>query len=122
MDNISANKTRAVCLLFDANLSPALPGRLAAAFPGCVHVADLEPGVTASDSAIWDLARDQGMIIVSKDSDFQQRALVVGPPPKVIWVRLGNCRTALIETLIRQRAAEIAAFAADSVGAVLVIP
>ncbi|CAN5767419.1 hypothetical protein BH23ACT4_BH23ACT4_06590 [soil metagenome] len=30
---------------------------------------------------------------MSKDEDFHQRALVDGPLPKVIWVRLGNCST-----------------------------
>ena len=41
------------------------------------------------------------MTIVSKDADFHQRSLVLGHPPKVIWVRLGNCSVADTATLLR---------------------
>ena len=50
---------------------------------------------------------------MSKDSDFHQRSLVEGFPPKVIWVQRGNCSTTEIEALLRKRSPEIAAFGAD---------
>lgn len=40
-------------------------------------------------------------MIVSKDSDFHQRSFFYGYPPKVVWVRLGNCSTADVERLLR---------------------
>lgn len=54
----------------------------------------------ATDSEIWRYALEQGFVIVSKDEDFHQRALVSGPPPKVIWVRSGNSPTSDIEQAI----------------------
>jgi predicted nuclease of predicted toxin-antitoxin system len=52
-------------------------------------------------------------MIVSKDVDFQQRAFLYGHPPKVVWLRLGNCSTATVVALLHRRSADIAAFGAD---------
>jgi predicted nuclease of predicted toxin-antitoxin system len=38
---------------------------------------------------------------VSKDTDFHQRAIVFGHPPKFIWLRVGNCETGLTTNLLR---------------------
>ena len=107
-------------LLFDENVSPRLVVGLSDVFPGSVHVRDA--GLSrASDAAIWDYARDRGLTIVSKDSDFHQASFLRGSPPKVIWIRRGNCRTAVIETLLRSNRTEILAFGADPVAAFLAI-
>ena len=58
----------------------------------------------------WQYAAAHGFTIVSKDSDYHQRSFVVGPPPKIIWLRIGNKSTAQIEQLLRSRRAEIEAF------------
>jgi predicted nuclease of predicted toxin-antitoxin system len=73
-----------VKLLFDQNLSPRL---------------------------VRDVA--EGFVIVSKDADFHQRSLVLGHPPKVIWIRLGNCSTDDLARLLRCRHDDIVAFGAD---------
>jgi predicted nuclease of predicted toxin-antitoxin system len=70
---------------------------------------------------VWVYAAQHGLTILSKDSDFQQRALLYGPPPKVIWIRLGNCTTAAIATLLRARHEDVHAFEADTVAALLVL-
>jgi predicted nuclease of predicted toxin-antitoxin system len=46
-------------------------------------------------------------------ADFAERSLSEGPPPKVVWIRCGNCSTGAIESLLRERRAELAAFEAD---------
>jgi predicted nuclease of predicted toxin-antitoxin system len=56
-------------LLFDQNLSLRLVRLLAAEFPGSQHVRDVGLAI-APDPAIWAYAAAQGMVIVSKDSDF----------------------------------------------------
>jgi len=87
-------------LLFDHNLSPRLVQSLVDAFPGSLHVRTI--GLhKASDNAVWDYAAEHGLTIVSKDADFRQRSFLEGHPPKVIWIRRGNCRTGDIETLLR---------------------
>ena len=76
-------------LLFDQNLSPRLPDLLADIYPESVHVRNV--GLRdADDLTIWDYAALHGYTIVSKDSDFQQRSLLSGAPPKFIWLRVGN--------------------------------
>lgn len=107
-------------LLFDANLSPELVRRLADLYFDSEHVAVI--GLESSDTAIWEYAKSKAFTIVSKDSDFQQRAMVFGSPPKVILVRLGNCRTRLVESLLRQRSAQVAQFFDDPAESLLVLP
>ena len=52
---------------------------------------------------VWEWAKKHGFTIVSKDTDFHQRAIVFGHPPKIIWLRVGNCETSLITNLLRSR-------------------
>ena len=99
-------------LLFDENLSHKLVRLLADLFPDSIHVREV--GLKAADDPlVWDYAKDNGLMIVSKDSDMHQRSFVFGYPPKVIWVRLGNCSTADVEQLLRRRFAAIKAFYED---------
>lgn len=99
-------------LLFDENLSYKLVRRLADLFPGAIHVRDV--GLKAAgDPAVWEYARDNGLMIISKDSDMRQRSFAFGYPPKVVWVRLGNCSTSDVENLLRRRFAAVKAFYED---------
>lgn len=107
-------------LLFDQNLSPRLPALLADEYPGSAHVREF--GMAAApDLAVWTFASSAGYFVVSKDSDFEQRALLFGPPPKVIWLRLGNCPTNAVATLLRTRLSFILAFDADPSAAILAL-
>lgn len=107
-------------LLFDQNLSHRLVAILAAEFPDSQHVRNV--GLSASpDPAVWAHAVANGFTIVSKDTDFQQRALLMGHPPKVVWVRLGNCTTAAVANLLRTRQADLLAFEADPVASFLAL-
>ena len=107
-------------LLFDQNLSHRLIAQLGAEYPGSLHVRDVSLN-TAPDADVWAFARSGGYVIVSKDTDFQQRALLHGHPPKVVWIRLGNCSTAAVAALPRSRHADITAFDADSAASFLAL-
>ena len=99
-------------LLFDQNLSYRLAHALRDLFPDSLHVREV--GLKeADDAVVWDYAKQYGFVIVSKDTDFRQRSFVFGAPPKVIWVRLGNCSTADVEKLLRQHAQTVEAFSED---------
>lgn len=100
-------------LLFDQNLSRYLPRRLGDIYPDSAHVIELALE-KAEDSEIWQHAKDHGMAIVSKDADFQQRSLLYGAPPKFIWLRVGNCSTSEIESLLRRSSPLIHTFLLDS--------
>ena len=99
-------------LLFDQNLSRRLVNRLADLFPDSSHVAMV--GLEyASDEAVWGYARANCFIIVTKDADFNDISLLRGAPPKIVWLRLGNCTTGRIEASLREHQSEIEAFEAD---------
>jgi len=87
-------------LLFDEHLSPKLCLRLAKEFPGSVHVHDAGLGNTP-DITVWDFALSEGLIIVTKDSDFPDFQSKMGFPPKIVWIRIGNSTTKEIEQLLR---------------------
>lgn len=74
-----------------------------------------------SDREIWDHAKNGGFVIVSKDNDFQQMSFVFGPPPKVIWIRRGNCSVKESEEILRSNSARIHDFESDSVAAYLIL-
>jgi antitoxin ParD1/3/4 len=61
--------------------------------PGCRHVREARLS-NADDADVWNYAAANSLIVVSKDQDFRQRAMLLGPPPKCGWLRLGNCSTA----------------------------
>jgi predicted nuclease of predicted toxin-antitoxin system len=108
-------------LLFDQNLSPRLVRRLTDIYAGSVHVREV--GLSdADDSAIWDYAKLNGFTIVSKDSDFQQRSLLFGSPPKFIWLRVGNCLVKTVEDLLRKHSVAIHTFSLDDTKAHLMLP
>src|ERR671927_416488 len=80
--------------------------------PGSIHVREV--GLKAADDpVVWEYAKNNGLMIVSKDSDMHQRSFVFGYPPKVVWVRLGNCSTSDVEKLLRKHFAAIKAFYED---------
>ena len=99
-------------LLFDENLSHKLSRRLADLFPDSLHVRDV--GLKSSDDPlVWEYAKQNGLMIVSKDADMHDRSLIFGYPPKVVWVRLGNCSTRQVEELLRQEFDSIEKFYED---------
>lgn len=62
-----------------------------------------------------------GFAVASRDSDFHDRALLYGPPPKLVWIRRGNCSTRDIEALLLRHRTDLERFAADSDAAVMVL-
>jgi len=109
-----------VKLLFDQNLSHQLARCLADLFPDSIHVREV--GLKeAEDPIVWEYAKQQGFMIVSKDSDFHQRSFVFGFPPKVVWIRLGNCTTGEVEQVMRKNFDSIKSFAEDEEAAFLIL-
>ena len=107
-------------LLFDENCSPKLPQAIAALFPDSLHVRNC--GLLGfPDETVWEYARTNDFMIVSKDSDFQQRSLLYGHPPKIVWLRIGNCTRQQIIQLITNHQQQIQEFGLDPIEAVLVL-
>lgn len=108
-------------LLFDQNLSRRLVGLLAAEYPGSEHVFAAGLAVV-DDRTIWAYAAGRGLTVVSKDADFRALAALLGPPPKVVSLRVGNGPTAVVVALLRGRLADVRAFLADPAADVLELP
>ncbi len=97
-------------LLFDEQVSDRLPARLADLYPASLHVTTLGL-LGASDEAIWRAAATHDCVLTTKDEDFHRLSILRGAPPKVIWIRLGNCTTDDIEKLLRQHHLDVIQFA-----------
>ncbi len=107
--------------LFDQNLSTRLPRLLADIYPESLHVREI--GMReATDTEIWEYAKTNNFVIVSKDSDFQSRSLLYGSPPKFVWLRVGNCPVKPIEDLLRNHSVAIHTFAQDQAQSHLMLP
>lgn len=55
-----------------------------------LHVLDINPEM--KDSDIWEYAKQNNLVIITKDADFTNMVLLSNPPPKVIHVKLGNMK------------------------------
>jgi predicted nuclease of predicted toxin-antitoxin system len=56
----------------------------------------------SSDEAIWLHAATNGAVILSKDEDFARFSVMRTEPVSVVWLRIGNCRTAALLTTMEQ--------------------
>ncbi|XHX78071.1 MAG: DUF5615 family PIN-like protein [Stenomitos frigidus ULC029] len=99
-------------LLFDHNLSPRLVNLLTDLYPHSQHVFLVGMEQT-NDQQIWDYAAQNDFTIVTRDSDYNDLSLIRGFPPKVIWVRRGNCSTQAIEQMLRSTTTTIQRLAED---------
>jgi predicted nuclease of predicted toxin-antitoxin system len=88
-------------LLFDQNISPRLVQELADIYPNSVHVSTIAMG-RAFDIEIWQYAHDHDYVIITKDADFSELGVLIGFPPKIVWIRRGNCPNREIENILRE--------------------
>ncbi|MGS0756006.1 DUF5615 family PIN-like protein [Roseateles sp. GG27B] len=87
----------------DENLSRRLVPSLQHDYPGSTQVVLL--GLeSASDVELWQVAKDEGFVIVTRDADFEELSLVWGQPPQVIWLKTRNqSRAATLKILLDAR-------------------
>ena len=81
--------------LFDENIPTPL--RFVPSLP-VIHTTSL--GLSPSDGDLWTYATHNGLVIVSKDTDFADRVMDATPPPWVVHLRFGNLRRVAFETLL----------------------
>jgi len=98
-----------VKLLLDENLSVHVLARIADSFPGSTHVKRVGL-LPATDQDTWDRARTQGYVLVTRDRDFEQLCALRGAPPKVVWLRVGNCSTQQVARLPHGNLTNLEAF------------
>ena len=93
-------------LLFDQNISPRILKYFSDQWKDCSHVR-FEGLENASDSAIFNFAKDHGYAIVTFDADFIDLNALRGTPPKVIWLNTGNLTTKSITALLERNVLQI---------------
>lgn len=109
-------------LLLDENLSRRLLPFLQHDYPGSSQVVLLGME-SASDKEVWQKAREDGYVIVTRDADFQELSLVWGQPPKVIRLKtLNQSRAATLKVLIDNRDAIIESLVDNDLASVEIIP
>ncbi|MGI8640226.1 MAG: DUF5615 family PIN-like protein [Pyrinomonadaceae bacterium] len=89
-------------------------------YPNSDHLDLLGLG-TADDVFIWEHARRNGFVVVTKDADFADLSVLRGFPPKVVWIRRGNCSTTNIEDILRDHYPEIEDLVTDSASGILTL-
>ena len=106
-------------LLLDENLSRRLTRKLANRCE-VKHVFDL--GLREGrDRDIWSLALNEGWIVVTKDADFVNLSTLLGGPPKVIRLAVGNCSNEELIELFDSRWGTIEDFSVSASEALLVL-
>ena len=107
-------------LLLDENLSDRIPHRIIDLYPESEHVKTLALTNT-DDGIIWEYAKNNDFLIVSKDADFHQRSLVYGHPPKFVYLRIGNSPTSKIVQILRKNFDTIVQFKDSELESILVL-
>ena len=107
-------------LLLDENLSDRIIQRIIDLYPNSQHIKTLGL-INTDDAIIWEYAKTNGFVIVSKDADFHQRSLLYGHPPKFIYLRIGNSPTSKITQILRDNFDIIIQFGSSKTESVLVL-
>lgn len=109
-------------LLLDENLSRRLVPFLQHDYPDSNQVVLLGME-SASDKEVWQKARAEGFVIVTRDADFQELSLVWGQPPKVIRLKTSNqSRAATLKVLIENKDAISEALIENDLASVEIVP
>ncbi len=88
-------------LLLDENLSRRIVPFLQTDYPDSTQIT-LVNMETASDREVWQFAKKNDYVIVTKDSDFYDLSLILGTPPRIIWIKTGNVTKSAITNLLLQ--------------------
>ena len=86
----------------DAQLSPYLAPWLKETF-GLEAKAVREVGLhNANDREIFESARVQNTVVMTKDSDFLILLDELGPPPQVLWIACGNTSNESLKRILKK--------------------
>jgi predicted nuclease of predicted toxin-antitoxin system len=107
-------------LLLDENLSDRIVDKILDLYPDSQHVKTLGL-INTDDAIIWEFAKMNSFVIISKDSDFHQRSLLYGHPPKFIYLRIGNSPTSKIVQILRGNLSTITKFDSSDTESILVL-
>lgn len=100
-------------VLIDQNISFRIVPKISDLFPEVSHVKSLGL-IDAKDFDIFMFARRENFqAIITQDEDFYAHLLEHGMPPKIIWIRTGNCSTPFLTEILHRNAETIFSFFKD---------
>jgi predicted nuclease of predicted toxin-antitoxin system len=100
-------------ILFDANISFKVAGKVRKLFEVSLHVSNTGLNIPAKDDEIWIYAKNNNFTIITYDEDFSDFVNIYGAPPKVIWLRFGNAPVDKIINKIETHLSDIQTFIQD---------
>lgn len=86
----------------DAQLPPALAAWLSQQFSVEAQALRVLGLRDATDATIFEAARQAGVVLISKDSDFVELVSRFGPPPQLLWLTCGNVTNRRLQALFGQ--------------------
>lgn len=91
----------------DAQLSPVLANWIRSEFKvQCFPIRDVCP-VNIPDEALFLKAKGSADLIITKDVDLVNILQHVGPPPSILWLRMGNTSNARLKAVFSKQMAEV---------------
>ncbi len=86
----------------DAHLSPTIAIWITSTF-GIEAIALRDLGLRdAEDPEIFEAAKDQKAVVMTKDSDFVDLVERLSSPPQIIWLTCGNTSNARLREILRE--------------------
>ena len=86
----------------DEQISPKFAVWLAQRFQVECHSVDTLGYFNTPDIEIFEKARAENVIVITKDRDFREMVLKKGTPPQVVWVTCGNTSTARLQVIFEK--------------------
>lgn len=86
----------------DAQLSPALAPWITETFSVEAYSLKWLGYRDAGDQDIFQAARAERVVIMTKDQDFLRLLHQHGPPPQILWVTLGNTSNARMKEVLQK--------------------
>jgi predicted nuclease of predicted toxin-antitoxin system len=84
------------------------------------HVYDFDLGYS-KDTKIWDFAKNNNFVIVTKDKDFARLSHTHGHPPKVVSLKIGNTSIEMLKQIFIQNEAVFKDFIASDTESIIVL-
>jgi predicted nuclease of predicted toxin-antitoxin system len=95
-----------VTIWLDAQLSPVLANWIRATFQvQCYPIRDICP-LSTPDEALFLKARGMAEVVITKDVDLMNILQRFGPPPRILWLRMGNTSNARLKELFTKQLTE----------------
>ena len=107
-------------LLLEENLSSQIVRKIIDLYPDSAHVKNLALK-NVDDNSIWEYAKTNDFVIVSKDADFYQRNLLYADAPKFIYLWIANSPTIEVVEILRDNFDTICQFENSESASILVL-